>query len=516
MSPGTLVGALESSWERWPDRPALSSGGRITSYAQLGAAVLRLAGAYRRLGIGPGDRVVCSAANRPEHVVAIGAAWSAGAVHVGADFQLTGPELARVVETTRAAALVYEPPGGGADPFAALRAVREAHPGLVVLVAGDGPAPAGCQALAELAAAGAETEAGPAPREPSPGDPALIFISSGTTGTPKATLGYHGNLAERWRRLGGWLRFGPEDVHLAHLPLSHGFGMMMAMGALFAGGRLVLLDRFTPEEALRRVAAEGVTVLNGAPAHFRLVLDRLARDGGDVGALRLSVGTAATFPPELVRDIWDRLGVEFMYMYGSSEGVGVATTDREDILRGSVGRPAPGSVVVVDEERRPVPAGVVGEVAFSRGVFPVRYWDEAGAADGGWYYSGDLGRMDGEGRLYVFGRLKHRIDRGGLKVDPVEVECALLRLPAVADAAVIGLADPVMGETVCACVVPAPGESPELASLRLALGGELAPYKLPEALCVLERIPRTRLGKVDLPALRAAAADAPRRRLAAR
>ena len=516
MTTGTLIGALESAWERWPDRAALTSGGGSVTYAQLGAAVRRLAEAYRGLGIGPGDRVVCSAANRPEQVVAMGAAWSARAVHVGADFQLTGPELARIVELTRAAALVYEPPAGEPDPFAALRAVREAHPELLVLWVGDRPAPAGCLALAELAAAGAEPGAGPARGGPSPEDAALVFISSGTTGTPKATVGCHGNLAERWRRLGGWLRFGPEDVHLAHLPLSHGFGMMMAMGALLTGGRLVLLDRFSAGEALRRIEAEGVTVLNGAPAHFRLVLGRLARDGGDVGTLRLSVGTAATFPPELVRDIWDRLGVEFMYMYGSSEGVGVATTDREDILRGSVGRPAPGSAVVVDEERRPVPAGVVGEVAFSRGVYPVRYWGEAAAAaDGGWYYSGDLGRMDADGRLYVFGRLKHQVDRGGLKVDPVEVECALLRLPGVADAAVIGLPDPVMGERVCACVVPA-GEPPELEPLRLALGGELAPYNLPEELCVLERIPRTRLGKVDLPTLRAEAAAAARQRLAAR
>jgi acyl-CoA synthetase (AMP-forming)/AMP-acid ligase II len=185
------------------------------------------------------------------------------------------------------------------------------------------------------------------------------------------------------------------------------------------------------------------------------------------------------------------------------------------MLRGSVGRPAPGSVAVVDSERRPLPTGAIGEVAFSREVFPVRYWGETGheslatatqkKADGGskWYYSGDLGRVDDEGRLYIFGRLKHQIDRGGLKVDPVEVEGALLRCPEVSDAVVIGLPNPILGETVCACVVPAFAQGPSLEQLRTLLGGDLAPYKLPEVLCILDNIPRTSIGKVDMERLRA-------------
>ncbi|HEX6042036.1 fatty acid--CoA ligase family protein [Longimicrobium sp.] len=507
MNPDTLIGALHGAFGQWADRPALTWAGRHTTYAELGAAVRRTAAAYRALGIGPGDRVVCCVSNRPELFTALGAAWGAGAVHVCADHQLTGPELSRVMDLTGAAALVWEPPADAPDPFFALRTVRARHPGLRVLLVGGLPAPEGCLAFDGLSAPPRSGPAGPA--GPAAEDPALVFISSGTTGAPKATLGYHGNLAQRWRRLAGWLRFGEQDVHLAHLPLSHGFGMMMAMGALLSGGRLVLLDPFTAAEALRLVRAEGVTVLNGAPAHFTLVLSRLEARGGDVDTLRLAVGTAAAFPLELVRGIWDRLGAEFMYMYGSSEGVGVATTDRDDIARGSVGRPAPGAVRVVDAEGRPLPAGAVGELAFSRRVYPVRYWGAAAPDEEEWYRSGDLGRLDEAGRLYVHGRLKHQIDRGGLKVDPLEVESALLRLPSVADAAVIGVPNPVLGETVCACVVPAPGRAPELEAVRAALAGELAPYKLPQALCLLDAIPRTRIGKVDLPALRAAAAAGP-------
>ncbi|MFC6930797.1 class I adenylate-forming enzyme family protein [Actinomadura yumaensis] len=300
-------------------------------------------------------------------------------------------------------------------------------------------------------------------------------------------------------------------MHLAQLPLSHGFGMMMAVAALLSGGRLVLHERFSAEAALAAVGDEGITVVNGAPAHFKLLLNRLDQARHDVGTLRLSVGTAAPFAPELVTDIWERLGVRFMFMYGSSEGVGVATTDEDDIMRGSVGRPAPGSTAIVGPDHRPLPVGTVGEVAFSRGVYPVRYWEDHDAlrppepepvANGDWYYSGDLGRLDEEGRLYIVGRLKHQIDRGGLKVDPMEVENALLTRPEVADAAVLGLLNPVLGEEVCACVAPSPGEAPTLAGLRDALGERLAPHKLPEVLYLLDEIPRTRIGKVDSDRLR--------------
>ena len=287
---------------------------------------------------------------------------------------------------------------------------------------------------------------------------------------------------------------------------------MMAIGALLTGGKLLLLDRFSGDEALQTVSSHAVTVFNGSPTHFKLLLKAMDRAAYRSRTLRLSVGTAAFFSPELINQICDRLGVQFMFMYGSSEGVGVATTDREDMLKGSVGRPSPGSVLVVGEDRQPVPIGHTGEIAFSRNVFPVRYWEENGpgllnaesqkhsGGQGVWYYSGDMGRLDEDGRLYVYGRVKHQIDRGGLKVDPVEVEMALARCSGVNDAAVVGRPNPVLGETVCACVVG--DQKLTLPALRSALQSQLAAYKLPEELVLLDRIPRTQLGKVDLTKLK--------------
>jgi acyl-CoA synthetase (AMP-forming)/AMP-acid ligase II len=497
--PRTLFESLEAVWNREPDRPAMVSGSQKVTYGEFGSAVLQLANAYRRLGISAGDRVVCSLSNRPEQFIAMGAAWACGAIHVGVDYQSTQPELARIVELTQASALVLE----RTDETGKVR-LRLFHRGV-----------ASCDEIDLRHAMHSRPKpdglAGLSP--PSPEDAAFIFVSSGTTGKPKAALGYQGNLCERWQRLGQRLRFRPEDVHLAHLPLSHGFGLMMALAALMQGGCLVLINDFSAERALEAITTCGITVLNGAPTHFKLILDRLDRERHDIRSLRFSVGTAAMFPPFLIRAIWSELGVDFMYMYGASEGVGVATTDREDMLLGSVGKPVPGSLAIVGPDRQELPTGAVGEIAFSRKTFPVRYYTGSSSDSAGegnisenWYYSGDLGRLDEQGRLYVVGRLKHQIDRGGLKVDPVEVECALLQCAGVSDAAVIGVPNPILGEVVRACIVPAPGYVASLAKLRELLARELAPYKLPEELCILDRIPRTQIGKVDLNRLRSQAA----------
>jgi acyl-CoA synthetase (AMP-forming)/AMP-acid ligase II len=495
--PRTLAQALDTACALWADRPALVSRHGNLTYGALDAAAQRLSVAYGVLGIKPGDRIACSVSNRPEALIALAGAWGRGAAHVGIDHGSTARELLGVIERTGARVLVYEPPRDG-DPLAGVNAVRAAQPELQIVLVGDAPV-VGCRAFAHLTAGTGEAVYDCAPR---PQDTALVFISSGTTGTPKATLGFHGNLAARWHGLGGWLGFGPDDAHLAQLPLSHGFGMMMAVAALLQGGRLVMLERFGVDAALDAIARERVTVLGGAPTHFRLLLDRLVPERHDVGSLRLGVGTAAAFPAALVRDIWARLGVRFTLMYGSSEGIGFATTDPDDILLGSVGRPAPGSVRVVDASRRPVRLGETGELAFSRRVFPVQpYGDEANGGE--WFYSGDRGRVDADGRLYVYGRLTHQIDRGGLKVDPVEVEAALLDLPCVVDGAVLGRPDRVLGEVVCACIVPTGEEPrPRLGEVREQMGGGLAPHKLPDELHTLGAIPRTALGKVNLPRLR--------------
>jgi acyl-CoA synthetase (AMP-forming)/AMP-acid ligase II len=513
----TLEPTLQAACRRWADRPAITYGERTTSYAELGDAVARLAGAYRRLGIGAGDRVVCQLPNCPEHLVALNAAWAVGAIHVGTDNDLTGPELSWLIEHTEAAALVFGPPAAGADAWAPLRAVQAARPATRTIVRGDGGP--GDLRLDDLVA-GDEALADWSPPH-GPDDTAHLLLTSGTTGRPKAV---RETLPACWAKMQFFadaLRPVEDDVHLLFLPVAHVFGLRLAMLALLSGGRLVLAERFSPAAALRTVAAEGVTVLPGMPAHFTLLLGALGAADHDVGSLRWAISAASNLPRPLVDGIYDRLGVKLLYVYGCSENFTVLTTDPEEIRRGSVGRrvfkgpdgtPPAGSIAVLDPAGGdPLPAGAVGELAFGA-TCPVRYWKDPDAATDGWYRTGDLGRVDPDGTVYVLGRLKELVNRGGLHVSPSEVETAVRLHPAVADSAVVATPDPVLGEAICACVVPAGETPPDLGALREFLAPVLARHKLPDELCLVEAIPRTKIGKVDRPALRAAVLADGRRR----
>ncbi|MGH9178218.1 MAG: class I adenylate-forming enzyme family protein [Acidimicrobiales bacterium] len=505
---GQLAPSLAEACARWRERPALTSPAGTLSYAALGRAGARLTAAYRRLGIRPGDRVVCQLPNWPEHLLAVNAAWSAGAVHVGTDNDLTGPELAWVVERTEAAALVFAPRPGPTDPLAPIRAVRRASPSTRVIVAGDGAG--GDVRLADLLAAADGDGADWSPRR-GPADTAHLLLTSGTTGHPKAVME---TLPACWAKMQFFAdAYGPrpDDVMLLYLPMAHVFGLRLAMLALLSGGRLVLADRFSPAGALGAVTSERVTVLPGMPAHFTLLLAALDPARHDVASLRWAISAASKLPVPLVDQIYDRLGVELLYVYGCSENFTVLSTDRDEITAGSVGRsvfrgpegsPPDGTIGVLDPGTgKELPPGAVGELAFGT-ANPVRYWKAPDAATDGWYRTGDLGRVDPDGLVYVLGRLKELINRGGLHVSPSEVETAVARHPAVADSAVVGTPDPVVGEAICACVVAGVAQpAPTLEELRTFLGPTLARHKLPDELCEVDVIPRTKIGKVDRPSL---------------
>lgn len=529
--------ALETAWRAWPKRPALIDGDLAIPYGELRHQAVALSLAYTGLGIRGGDRIVCQLPNCPEMLLAAAGAWLCGAVHVPADDGLTVRELESLVQRTGAAATVCRRSRRAAVEAEPVRADievrltrRSASPSTSLTVSFEDLLTGHWDAVTTTAGAADDGSS----RGTGPTDPALILPTSGTTGIPKLPIGYNGPLHAGWRWLAEQLGLTSDDVHLGHLPLSHGFGLSTAVMALLTGGRIVLMREFSAENALNLISRHRVTVLHGTPTHFTLLTRR--RDPGrhDVRTLRVGIGTASRFPPALVRSIFSELDMDLMLMYGSSEGVSVVTTDREEILAGCVGHPDPGWVSVFAPDGLALQPGDVGEIAFRRDMWPVSYWENEASPAGGtalehaapalshavdphlWYRTGDLGRLDAEGRLYVLGRLKHQIDRGGLKVDPGEVEDLLVRCPGVADAAVVGAPNPVLGEVVCACVVRKPGSTLTLAALRARLAEDLAPFKLPEELCVLHELPRTASGKVDRGVLAAQVTAAPRESVHAR
>ena len=505
-----LAPSLLEACERWPARPAITFRSRTLTYAALGRLVGNVAARYRELGIGPGDRVVCALPDCPEHVVAMGAAWACGAIHVGTDADLTADELAWLTGSTGAAAIVLQGRSDGGERAAAIHA---ASPGTrVVTHGGDGAAQGdGSADGLRFAALAADRDGPPAPPPHTFTDQetALLLLTSGTTGKPKAIMESQPHCWAKMQFFADAFHPEPDDVHLVYLPIGHVFGLRLALIALLSGGRLVLLDRFSPEEALRLVTDEKVTVLPGMPTHLRLLVDRLDPARHDVSSLRWAISAAATLPRPLAEQVYERLAPSLLFVYGCSEGFTTLTTDPGEILAGSVGRtvfagppgtaPA-GTVDVVAVDGSPLPVGQIGEIVFAARC-PVRYWRDPPVATDGWYHTGDLGRLDEDGCLYLEGRLKELLNRGGLKVSPGEIETVLCRHPAVKDAAVVGTPDPVLGEAICACVVPSGPEAPSLEAVRSFLGATLARHKLPDELCVLDSIPRTSIGKVERAAL---------------
>jgi acyl-CoA synthetase (AMP-forming)/AMP-acid ligase II/GNAT superfamily N-acetyltransferase len=473
-------------------RPALVSHAGEVTYAQLGEAVTQLSSAFRRLCLLPGDRVVCQLSNRPELLVAAMAAWECSATYVAFDADLTMAESSRLLTLLRPGIVIHSDQGAYDRLINGIRG----SPKPKAVLCGE-------EALAFTSPV--ESSLNGTPEQtwiggPCPHDPATILLTSGTSGAAKAVVRRHGELLGTWRAVAANMHFTEDDVHLAQLPLSHGFGFGLAVEALLTGGRLILVDHFSPDHALERIRTERVTVLNGTPAHFRLIVDGYVAGRHDVSSLRIGCGSAAQFPPDLIADISNKLGMNFVLSYGSSEGLGITTRDREVMLRGSVGKARLDLVRILAPDHTPLPTGVAGEVVLWQ-RHPVWYWDGAGRSPrrdpGGWHHTGDLGQIDTDGFLHILGRLDRRVNRGGIGVDPGELEAYLAANPKLADAAVIAFPDPVLGLAVCACVVPAGGADISLEELREFLAPDLARHKMPERLCVLRAIPRTQGGDVE-------------------
>ena len=518
---GQLSPTLHEACERWAERPALTHRGRTLTYAELWERILALSWSYRALGIRPGDRILCQLPVCPEHLIALGAAWACGAIHVGVHWDLTGPELSARVARTGAAALVFGPSREVADPLARLRVVRAAHPSLTAILHGHS-GEGGERSLAALLAAPVPEPLPPVPAGPD--DAALLLLSSGTTGTPKLVMETLPALWGKMALFAGGLAPRPADVHLIYLPICHVFGLKLTLMALASGGRVLLLDRFSPQAALRLAREERITVLPGTPTHLTLLLRHLADQPDALDTVRAMAFAAAPPPPALIEELYARLNVDLMHVYGCSEGFVSLTTDRDEIRRGSAGRtvfrgppgtPPTGRVAILAPDRPVLLApGEVGEIAFETAA-PVRYWDEPAAGADGWYRTGDLGCLDPDGCLTVSGRLRDVINRGGLKVPIAEIEAALAGQPGVAESAVIPVPDPVLGEAICACVLPSLGDPPPgLAELRSGLAQLLARHKLPDELCRLDSLPRLAVGKLDRAALIAlvVGGDLPRER----
>jgi 2,3-dihydroxybenzoate-AMP ligase len=347
----------------------------------------------------------------------------------------------------------------------------------------------------------------------------VFQLSGGTTGLPKVIPRTHDDYLYNSVAFAEVTHFDRDSVLLVSIPAAHNFPLACPgiQGALLLGARIVLAPSPDPETVFRLVEKERVTWIPAVPASVIAWLNHPARTRHDLSSIRALVVGGSRLNPEPARAAWDAFGPVLIQVYGMAEGLLCATraTDSLAVILETQGRPmsADDEVRVVDESGRPVPCGEIGELE-CRGPYTIRGYYRAEehnrtafTADG-FYRTGDLVRLHPSGNLVVEGRRKDTINRGGEKISSEEIENLLLAHPAVLNAAVVAMPDPVLGERACAFVILRSGATLTLAELSdfLIHDRRVAKFKVPERLELCERFPTTAVGKIAKTALRAEAA----------
>jgi acyl-CoA synthetase (AMP-forming)/AMP-acid ligase II len=505
--------------ERFGDRLAVADGDTRFTYAELHDEARAFGAALVGSGIDPGDCVAIWAPNSAEWIVAMLGLVQAGAVLVPVNTRFKGAEAADILSRSKARALVTVSDFLGTDYVALLEAAGAELPDLQTVVVARGPAPDGAEPWDRfLARATDDTRADGDRRsaDASKGDPSDILFTSGTTGVPKGVVMTHGRtlgVATDWVAMTG---LGPDDRYLMVNPYFHMFGLKAGILACVAAGAAMLPEPvFDVDRALARVAEERVTVLPGPPTLYQSVLDHPARARHDLTSLRLAVTGAADIPVTLIRRIVDELPFPTVVSgYGLTEaGTASATAldDDAETVATTVGTARPGFAIRIVDQGRDVPTGGTGEIVLRGPSVMAGYLDDPAAtaqalsADG-WLRTGDLGTLDQRGYLRIVGRAKDMFIVGGFNAYPAEIEGHLLRHPEVRQAAVIGIPDERLGEVGMAFVVTCSGDPAAGAEIRAWCRDEIANYKVPRVIEVVDALPVNATGKVEKEQLRARAA----------
>ncbi len=495
---------VRTAAERWPDREALVDGDVRLSFASLHDGVTRSTRAAMAAGVRKGDRAAIWAPNMAEWVIAALGVHAAGGVIVPLNTRYKGDEAAYVLNRSGARLLFTVRDFLGIDYPALLEGHRTFVERTVLF-----RDPSWDGYLSGTTGA----------RPPAVGDDDLsdIIFTSGTTGRPKGVMTTHGQTVRVFQEWSSIVGLGAGDRYLVATPFFHTFGYKAGfVAAINAGATLFPLPVVDVPSVLNIVDRERITVLPATPTLFQMVFDHPEKDRYDLSSLRLSAVGAASVPVQLVERMRSELFSTVVTGYGLTESTGVITMSRPEdppeIISRTVGRPLPGvEVRIVDRDGNDVPCGAPGEI-LARGYNVMKgYFDApeqtAEAIDAeGWLRTGDIGTMDEAGYVAITDRLKDMFVVGGFNAYPAEIEAALLRHPDIAMAAVIGVPDARLGEVGMAFVVPGEGSSPTEASVIGWARDEMANYKVPRRVAIVDALPMNAVGKVVKDVLRAEAA----------
>ncbi|WP_066902123.1 class I adenylate-forming enzyme family protein [Mycolicibacterium houstonense] len=463
-----------------PQAPAVADDALDLDNAGLLDAVIRAAAALRAVGVGSGDVVALRLPNRVEFVVVLFAAWRLGAAVTPISPTLVAAEVAHQVADAGATVLVVDDLVEADVPVLTLDALAVAEPEPVT------PVETADDALA------------------------LLIYTSGTTGRPKGVMLDHANVDAMCAMVVEGFELTDTDHSLLILPLFHVNGIVVStLSPLIAGGRTTIAGRFDPATFFQRVESTRATYFSAVPTIYTMLAGLSPEIRPDTSSVRFAVCGAAPASVELLERFERRYGVGIIEGYGLSEGSCASTGNPLNGKRkpGTVGIPLPGQEIrVVDSAGTPLPQGAVGEVIIKgpnvmRGYLN-RPEETAKTVVDGWLHTGDVGRFDEDGYLILVDRAKDMIIRGGENIYPKEIETVVYQLPAVAEAAVVGRANPLYGEEPVLFAAPHPGAELNAGHIREHLAASLSKYKLPADITIVPELPKNPVGKIDKPSLR--------------
>ncbi len=504
ITPNGIFEVVERGFAENPDKVALTYADRTWTWAQLRDRILRLAGGLRAEGIGEGDRVAFLEKNHPACLETTFAASLLGAAHAVVNFRLSREELAYVINDSTAAVLIV-----GHELSAAVAEIRSQIPTVRRIVVLGGPE----DEYEALIAGSMPVEQR---HRAEPGDCFLQLYTSGTTGWPKGAMLTQEGLAAHNEALLPAYGMDESTVNLVAMPLFHVGGTSWALGSMHAGGRTIIAREVVPADVLRVIKTENVTHAFFVPAVIHMLLAQDDVVEATAGLKVIGYG-GSPMPAPLMEKTLRTLSTPMYSVYGMTEMSGVfcvlGPEDHRDPerkhLRGSAGRPLTGTVVrVVDPATgRDVAPGDVGEFWVKSAQAMAGYWNKPEATQeafvDGWLRTGDAGRMDEEGYLFLEDRVKDMVISGGENIYPAEVERVFVEHPDVAEVAVIGVPHEKWGETVHAVVVPTEGATADAAGLIAFARERLAHYKCPTGVTFVNELPRNPTGKILKRELRA-------------
>lgn len=486
-----IAQSLVAGRNYYPDRPAVIFEEQTYSYQDLETAAAQTASGLRKLGVQQGDRVALFLPNCIEFIVCYFAIQYLGAIAVSISPMMKDADLAAMLNHSMSLVVITTAELHSVLPKAQLKSVR------YVLIA-EGA----CNTAINLADIREHDAERLTPVVMSTQAPAAILYTSGTTGLPKGVTLSHGNIGFTARSKQRYCAITPDDRLLLFLPLFHCFGQNAVMvSAINAGATLVLHRRFNLAAILESLIAHSVTMFFGVPATYITLLNS-ALEPGQFSAVRYFFSAAAMLP-EVVATAWNtRFMIPIHEGYGLTETSPFASYNHLEQYRiGSIGMPIDGvRMKIVDDAGNELGDNQRGEIIINGPNVMLGYWlaevDTQSVLRDGWLHSGDLGIRDTEGYFYIVDRLKDMINVSGFKVYPAEVERILYTHPAVHEAAVYGVADPLKGEVVHAQVVLMPSLSLDVDELLRYCYERTAPYKVPSRIEFVAALPKNPSGKV--------------------